>query len=247
MHLKEKISIREWGSGDKIALLIHGLASSSLTWHRLGPDLADLGYHVFAPDLTGHGLSNRKSYYSIDSWVKEILDLNINPDLLIGHSLGGMIAAGVHEKLQPSKTILVDPVIHLPEDELILKGIHATFSKIMLNRYKFNKLYLRHWIGEDIRAEIVSVNRWDRSSVSALESKKVSLVKCLRSGKEVMLMRARGSYIVPSSIFKANFSETTHLSYFPNSGHNIHYDSYKEFLDEIKHFINHQESTLTHG
>jgi pimeloyl-ACP methyl ester carboxylesterase len=40
-----------------VALLIHGVTSSSRTWWRVGPALAARGYRVLAVDLRGHGAS----------------------------------------------------------------------------------------------------------------------------------------------------------------------------------------------
>ncbi|WP_141777138.1 alpha/beta fold hydrolase [Phycicoccus sp. SLBN-51] len=49
--------MREWGGGNRYAVLLHGMSASSRVYHRLGPALADCGFHVVAPDLPGHGRS----------------------------------------------------------------------------------------------------------------------------------------------------------------------------------------------
>lgn len=48
-----------WGSGDRIALLVHGLMADHRTWRRVGPALSERGYRVVAVDLRGHGASGR--------------------------------------------------------------------------------------------------------------------------------------------------------------------------------------------
>jgi pimeloyl-ACP methyl ester carboxylesterase len=45
------------GGSAPVALLIHGVTSSSRTWWRVGPALAARGYRVLAVDLRGHGAS----------------------------------------------------------------------------------------------------------------------------------------------------------------------------------------------
>jgi pimeloyl-ACP methyl ester carboxylesterase len=56
-----RLATRSWnGTGDgggPLALLIHGVTSSSRTWWRLAPELARRGYQVLAVDLRGHGSS----------------------------------------------------------------------------------------------------------------------------------------------------------------------------------------------
>src|SRR5215831_11292952 len=88
-----KLNVREWGTGDRFAVLIHGITSDSTGWRRLGPDLAGRGYHVLAPDLRGHGLSPRGDY-SPEAWADDVVEsLPARPELALGHSLGGIVLA----------------------------------------------------------------------------------------------------------------------------------------------------------
>lgn len=57
-----QLHTREWGTGDRTALLVHGIMSDSRTWRRVGPALAERGYRVLAVDLRGHGRSPRGEY-----------------------------------------------------------------------------------------------------------------------------------------------------------------------------------------
>lgn len=86
---------RSWGSGDRRALLLHGSTSSSATWWRVGPALADAGWRVKAPDLPSHGASpriNRALTPEVAAeWVAE--ELSARPfGLVIGHSFGASVA-----------------------------------------------------------------------------------------------------------------------------------------------------------
>ena len=101
---------REWGAGDRVAVLVHGLFSSSRTWHRLGPELAERGYRVVAVDLAGHGQSPRSSWYSLSSLVRGIADsVPLKPELAIGHSLGGLALSRLVRRLQPERAVYIDP------------------------------------------------------------------------------------------------------------------------------------------
>jgi pimeloyl-ACP methyl ester carboxylesterase len=57
------LATRAWGDGaDRsrpLAVLVHGVTSSSRTWWRVGPALAERGFRVLAVDLRGHGASPR--------------------------------------------------------------------------------------------------------------------------------------------------------------------------------------------
>ena len=86
-------------AGDPAAeplLLIHGMAGSSLAWLPLFEHLA-AKYRVIAPDLLGHGQSDKpRADYSLGAFavgLRDFLDaLDIPAATLVGHSLGGGVA-----------------------------------------------------------------------------------------------------------------------------------------------------------
>jgi pimeloyl-ACP methyl ester carboxylesterase len=97
------LASRTWGSdSDPIALLVHGAIDDSNTWRRVGPWLAERGFHVIAVDMPGHGKSRVDAGInepSIGAIAKALADTvqAMRPDargvaLLIGHSLGSRVA-----------------------------------------------------------------------------------------------------------------------------------------------------------
>ncbi len=77
-------------------LLIHGMADNSSTFEPLLESLAER-YTVIAPDLLGHGGSDRpRADYSLPAFANAMRDLllylGIERATLVGHSLGGGIA-----------------------------------------------------------------------------------------------------------------------------------------------------------
>jgi pimeloyl-ACP methyl ester carboxylesterase len=75
-------------------VLIHGVTSSSRTWWRVGPALAERGYRVLAVDLRGHGASPRtRAGLSIADLADDVAETVEGPvELLVGHSLGALVA-----------------------------------------------------------------------------------------------------------------------------------------------------------
>lgn len=53
-----KFGTLEWGSGPKLAVLVHGFPDTPHTWDVVGPRLAALGYRVVAPYLRGYAPSS---------------------------------------------------------------------------------------------------------------------------------------------------------------------------------------------
>jgi pimeloyl-ACP methyl ester carboxylesterase len=92
------IAIRSWDAThrDKTVLLLHGATSSSRTWWRVAPSLSQLSYHVMAVDLPGHGETPTGQRPTTPRTMAErvlgVLD-STPIDILVGHSLGSMVAA----------------------------------------------------------------------------------------------------------------------------------------------------------
>src|SRR3984885_1485146 len=84
------------GSGPAL-LLIHGIGDSSDSWRPVFEQLAQ-HYTVIAPDLLGHGRSEKpRADYSVAGFANGMRDLlsvlEIDRVPVIGHSLGGGVAA----------------------------------------------------------------------------------------------------------------------------------------------------------
>ncbi|MEE4280844.1 MAG: alpha/beta fold hydrolase, partial [Pseudomonadales bacterium] len=54
-----RFEVDKCGSGDKLALCLHGFPEHSFSWRYQLPMLADLGYQAWAPNLRGYGNSSR--------------------------------------------------------------------------------------------------------------------------------------------------------------------------------------------
>ncbi|MET0390078.1 MAG: alpha/beta hydrolase [Polyangiales bacterium] len=79
-----------------VLLLIHGIGDSSETWRDVIPLLAQR-YTVLAPDLLGHGSSDKpRADYSVAGYANGMRDLlgvlGIDRATVVGHSLGGGVA-----------------------------------------------------------------------------------------------------------------------------------------------------------
>lgn len=107
---------RDEGGGQRVLLLIHGIADSLLTWNKIVPELKN-EYRVIRIDIPGFGLSSRlKSYEDIDSFwlsiINKLLDkLEIKHVTLIGNSLGGYISwnFALRYKESVESLYLIDP------------------------------------------------------------------------------------------------------------------------------------------
>lgn len=95
--LRFEVSIA--GTGDRLALLLHGFPECAYSWRHQIPLLARLGYRVWAPNLRGYAKSDKPDgirEYGIDKLEQDVADLidasGAQSVLLCGHDWGGMIA-----------------------------------------------------------------------------------------------------------------------------------------------------------
>lgn len=90
-------TVLEGGEGPPVVLL-HGPMGNAAHWMRIIPELVATR-RVIAPDLPGHGASQLTGDGRIDAgrvmeWLRELIDQSCEaPPVLVGHLLGGAIAA----------------------------------------------------------------------------------------------------------------------------------------------------------
>jgi pimeloyl-ACP methyl ester carboxylesterase len=91
------VNFKTFGEG-KPVLIIHGWGGKSDSWIRVGELLAEEGFKVIVPDLPGFGKSGEpKNPWKIEDYLRFVENfadgLKINQFYLIGHSMGGGLAA----------------------------------------------------------------------------------------------------------------------------------------------------------
>lgn len=87
------------GSGERLALCLHGFPELSYSWREQLPLLARLGYRAWAPDLRGYGGTSRPPDfhdYAIELLMDDVNGLidasGAREVVLIGHDWGAVVA-----------------------------------------------------------------------------------------------------------------------------------------------------------
>jgi pimeloyl-ACP methyl ester carboxylesterase len=163
--------VRHWGTGNRVAVLLHGMGSDSSTWHAVGPALATRGYRVAAPDLPGHGQSPRDRDATVASVTQSVLDsVQPRPALAIGHSLGGLILAAAINQLRPLQAIYVDiPLGPGPATSVARDTLEAEFASDRAASTISGLRTARPWWTErEIQIEAKAATLWDVETASSL-------------------------------------------------------------------------------
>jgi len=103
----------DWGNPEAPPLLLlHGGSAHAHWWDWFAPAVADR-FHVLALDLRGHGDSQwaQPPAYDIDDYAGDVVAfteaLGLHPLRLIGHSLGGTVAAATAARIAARMAALV--------------------------------------------------------------------------------------------------------------------------------------------
>ncbi len=116
-----RLHYREWGeAGAPAVVLLHGGSAHAHWWDLFAAAIAD-AYHAYALDLRGHGDSEhcRPPAYRLDDYARDLaafIDAAVRERvLLVGHSLGGLVAtlyaASAAEKIRA--LVIVDTSLRI--------------------------------------------------------------------------------------------------------------------------------------
>jgi 2-hydroxy-6-oxonona-2,4-dienedioate hydrolase len=154
-RLEDGFNIRydEYGKGNpRHILFIHGLGSSSIVWRDIPQALSEQ-FHTICVDLIGFGGSDKPllnytmSYFSqfVKSFLRQIGINDSDKVTIIGHSLGGYIAAdyAIENKEQIEKLVLIDSSGMLDRPTSLLEQyLDAAMETDPISRYsKVKKVF----------------------------------------------------------------------------------------------------------
>ena len=108
----------EGAANGKTVLLLHGKNFSGAYWERTAKDLSSRGFRVVIPDQIGFGKSSKPtqlqySFQMMAAQTKLLLDkLGVEKALVVGHSMGGMVATrfALMFPAATDKLVLVNPI-----------------------------------------------------------------------------------------------------------------------------------------
>ncbi|MCM2369091.1 alpha/beta fold hydrolase [Aporhodopirellula aestuarii] len=111
MHLKGS-------DGMPTVVLLHGKNFSGSYWEQTAKFLQSKGYSVLIPDQIGFGKSSKPAYYQfgfpqLAQNTRQLIEkLGIEKPIIVGHSMGGMLATRYTLMFQPDveRLILVNPI-----------------------------------------------------------------------------------------------------------------------------------------
>lgn len=225
-----------WGTGERTALLVHGIMSDARTWHRVGPLLADRGYRVLAVDLRGHGRSPRAAAYSPELFADDLADtLPTGADLAIGHSLGGLSLLLAVDRLLPRRAVYADPAWSTADPEAAADpAVFAEFKHA--SRQQITALNPR-WAEEDVDVELATLADWDPLTAHFLGGSPLGGFLPQRAEVPSLVALADPSFLIGPGEAEVLRGRGFEVRSVPGAGHTIHRDDLDGFMKALDGWI----------
>lgn len=214
---QHKIQVYQWPGKKETVLLVHGWESNSWRWHKLIEKLQKANYNVIAFDAPAHGFSTGTNLYvPLYAAVLQDILLKYSPEIVIGHSVGGMTLL-FNEHEHPNPEI----------EKIVTVGSPSEFHEI-LTHYKM-LLGLNNKVMKTLETYV-----YDRFGFTPKEFSSASFVA--NNTKKGLLFHDRFDTITP---YQASVSVHKHwkgseLISTEGFGHSMHQD---EVNDRIVAFL----------
>ncbi|MEV8311132.1 alpha/beta hydrolase [Streptomyces flavidovirens] len=229
-----KLNVHEQGEGGKVALLIHGGMADHRTWHAVGGRLIERGYRVLAPDLRGHGRSNRGEYRP-ELLADDLAEsLPAGADLAIGHSLGGLALALAVERLVPQRAVYSDPSFRLGA----LPAEALAFMRAMVEQATLETVRESNprWSQADAEAEVAGFDVFDRTFLQSVAQFDGDYLPA-RAAVPSLVQLADPSLTIDASTADLLRERGFEVAVVSGTGHCIHRDDLEGFMDSLKGWL----------
>ena len=156
-----RFRVAEAGTGNRLALCLHGFPEAAFSWRYQLPVLAEQGYRVWAPDLRGYGGTERPpavSDYAMEHLAADVaglIDAAAPSEVtLIGHDWGAGVAwhVAIH-RLRPLDRLVI---MNAPHPACFLRELR-TFAQLRRSWYMlfFQIPRLPEWLLGRNEAELI--------------------------------------------------------------------------------------------
>lgn len=228
-----KLAVHETGAGPRTAVLVHGIMSDHRAWHRVGQELVEQGFRIIAVDLAGHGGSPRSRRYSPAAWADDVVEtlqplLTRRPDLIMGHSLGALVASLVGDRLAPRAAVYVDPAFAFPGG---LRGVVMKLLFALAPRPRRAALvrWNPKWSAADIDIELATLRDWDKRTILGLASTR-GLVPPARLVAPSLVVLAERSLLITDAVAARLRGLGMTVEKVAGTGHMVFRDEHARFM-----------------
>jgi pimeloyl-ACP methyl ester carboxylesterase len=231
-----QLAVHTSGSGPRTAILIHGIMSDHRAWHRVSAELQAKGFRVLAVDLAGHGASPRSHRYTPRGWADDVVEtvtplLSGPPDLVMGHSLGGLVASLAADRLAPRAAIYVDPAFAFPRG---IRGMLFKLAFAIAPRPRRSALvrWNPRWSAEDVEIELATLRDWDKRTILGFADSR-PIVPPLHLVAPSLVVLAEKSLLITDVAAATLRRLGMTVETVAGAGHTVFRDDHAGFMDAV--------------
>jgi len=239
-----QLAVHATGSGPRTAVLIHGIMSDHRAWHRVSGELVEQGFRVIAVDLAGHGSSPRAQRYSPKAWADDVVETlepllsGRRPDVVMGHSLGGLVASIVADRLAPRAAIYVDPAFAFPTG---IRGALFKLAFAIAPRPPRSALVRMNpkWSATDVEIELATLRDWDKRTILGFADSR-PIVPPVHLVAPSLVVLAEKSLLVTDAVAARLRRQGMQVEVVPGTGHTVFRDEHHDFMATIGSWLSRQ-------
>lgn len=229
---KVRVIIR--GDGEPL-VLVHGLGGSTAWWIR-NVDVFSRKYTVYLVDLPGFGsMRKHAKQFSVGTsaaWLADVLSaLNVERSAMIGHSMGGLIAAMFAAKYpnRVSKLVLAAPALGL-----VRKSLLSFFIPLAKETMYVPPTFVPTLVRDAVRTGPLTVLRAGRELLLVDATGELA-----RVSNPCLLIFGERDAVVPIALGRKLESDIkgSRLLVLPGAGHILMYDRADLFNDAVLEFL----------
>jgi len=248
-----RLHLHEWGDPNAPAIVcLHGVTAHGLRFRRLAEERLADRFRVLAPDLRGHGRSDREPPWTFATFVEDVLETldraGVSSAAWVGHSFGGRLALET-AAVAPDwieRIALLDPAIHvLPHIALdraeTAGGTFASPDEALAARLESDPGSPREFVEEEVEQHLEQAPdgryrfRYTRSTVVSVYGELATQPPPPETVRVPLL-------IVHAPAFGLVREE--HLAAYPEAeilavpgGHMVYWDAWEQTADAVERFL----------
>jgi lipase len=252
-----RLHVHDWGAADAPPLVcLHGVTSWGGRFRRLAEERLG-AFHVFAPDLRGHGVSDWEPPWNLAAHVGDLVDtldaLHLDRVDVVGHSFGGRLALELAARRpeRVGRLVLLDPAVWVPPpialDRADRAGQDESFASVdeaIAARLAEDPLAHRDVVAAELPQQLRLCNdgrwraRYARSAVVAAYGEMAKPPPLDRVKARTLLIRGRDSEVVPDPLVDVVLETmaSCELVTVPG-GHIVMWDAFEETAAAMLAFL----------
>ena len=243
-----------YGGRGRPLVLVPGITSPAITWGFVGERLgADFDTYVL--DVRGRGLSEGGPHlkYTLDDYAGDVAEfaaaLKLKPYIVVGHSMGGRIAARLGHRYPQNiaRMVIVDPPLSGPGRRPYVRPLNFYTDAInqarqgLLNFEGMRATYPQ-WSEENLRLRAEWLHTCDDTAIADTvrgfqEEEIHSDLPALRM-PTLLVVAGKGGVINDADITEVRgLLPTIAIRKVEHTGHMIPFDDLEAFVDSMKGFL----------